>query len=102
MSKEDLKDYPDFFKFAKKIEKKLGCQCTVEPFDQYQGPYILVDNRIRIWKIDDIDTNWFIADYHEHYAGYTALEIEIYKILELIFTNKKSKIPKEYFQKYTK
>lgn len=45
-------NYPEYFDTVEGL-REMGHEAEVEPFDVYQGPYILVNNKYKIWFEED-------------------------------------------------
>lgn len=94
MSREDLKDYPQFFKLAAKIRKNTKLKAEVRPFDVYQGPYIHVydgkEHTVRIWGTED-EYLWFVEERTETQVGYIVPENKLFEVLREIFYGRTSK-----------
>jgi len=89
-------NYPEIFDLAEKIKKNTGYSAEPKPFDVYQGAYILVEGRVKIWKgetilTDEVVQQWFIEPYFPNRDGITVDSKDVYKILREILGGDKRK-----------
>ena len=85
--------YPAFFSLRDAIKRRYHrlIYVTVEPFDQYQGPYVSVDRRVRIWAGQPFHPygvrNMWVVE-HRNIKTEVKSGNGVYKILDKIFTRK--------------
>jgi|WetSurMetagenome_2_1015567.scaffolds.fasta_scaffold186671_2 hypothetical protein len=83
MGWDDLKNYPDIHRIARKIQSEAKVAAEVRPFDVYQGPYIAVNlddlplkgtgrNRLGLWQLkvwygDSFMKGTWVIEYRGHF-----------------------------------
>ena len=96
MSKSEVtkESYPAFFALRDAINKRYKFKASVEPFDQYQGPYIFIEG-FKVWagqpfQPHGVKNNW-VVEYHgetiEVYSGKG-----VFKELDKVLNRKQKKI----------
>jgi hypothetical protein len=83
--------FPAMFRLKDEIRQRFDLDVEAKAFDQYQGPYLLIDRRIKVWmhdengwKHDSLRNDWYFEGVDvdgvvENGAGvYEALEKEGY------------------------
>jgi len=93
MSKSEVtrESYPAFFRLKDEIRRRYNVNVTVEPWDQYWGPYVLVDHKVKVWAGREFQPHgvrnpWMVewrGDFKEVNSGKG-----VYQELDKIFSRK--------------
>lgn len=84
--------FPALFKLKDEIRRRFDVDVEARPFDQYQGAYLRIDNRIKVWmdgdggkwKTGSLENQWYFegVEYEDTIHGgsgvYQMLEAEGY------------------------
>lgn len=80
--------FPLHFAAADEINRVLGLGATVEPFDVYQGPYVLVPSKGRFWLIGEYDSGQWWSERTRKVSGWfftdAADDVPACELLDLI------------------
>jgi hypothetical protein len=103
MNHDDMMEFAEangMFKLVTRIKRATGKSAEVQPFDMYQGAYVLVDNNVKIWVSDLGPDFWFVEYRTKEHAGYTVGDKKLMFVLKKVLRRDFKGI-EQFLQEYT-